>query len=437
MHRDDEGEPRARSSLGFPEFIALIAAIMSTQALAVDAMLPALPRIVHELHVPNPNHGQWVVTTYVAGVGLGQLFWGVASDRFGRRPILLIGLALYVIAAALCGMADSFRALLLWRFVHGLAAASMVLARSVVRDLYAGRPMARVLSLTFVVFLMVPVIAPTLGALILSVAPWRTVFQVFAVFAGCVGLWAYMRLPETLHPEYRLALAAANILAAYRAVLWNRIPLCYSLALMLLFGALISYVSMMPQIFGSVFHRASWMPTMFALCAGSMGIASLLNSRIVGHYGMRRISHFALMCYLGISAAHLAVALMGFESVTSFVVLQSLGMGSFALVAPNFGALAMEPLGAVAGVGASVQGFVTTCGGAVVASVIGRQFADSTVALTGGALVCGVFSLLVVLMGERGRLFHGQPLGQHSDQLSVLKAGGADRGVSAAQYRKG
>jgi len=345
-------------------------------------------------------------------------------------------LALYVTAAVLCGMAESFRALLLWRFVHGLAAACMVLTRSVVRDLYAGRRMARVLSLTYVVFLMVPIIAPTLGALILKVAPWRAVFQVFAAFAGFVGLWAYMRLPETLHPEYRLALAPGKILAAYRAVLWNRIPLCYCLAVMLLFGSLISYVSMMPQIFGSVFHHASWMPTMFALCAGSMGIASLLNSRIVEHYGMRRISHFALMCYLGVTAVHFTVAFMGFESVPSFVVLQSLAMGSFALVAPNFGALAMEPLGAVAGVGASVQGFVTTCGGAVVGSAIGRQFADSTVALTGGALVCGLACLLVVLIGERGRLFHGHPLGRHSDQSSVLETGAADRSVSAAHHRK-
>jgi len=432
MHRDDAGEAPARSSLGFPEFIALIAAILSTQALAVDAMLPALPRIVHELHVANPNYGQWVVTSYVAGVGLGQLFWGLISDRFGRRPILLIGLALYVTAAALCGMAESFRALLLWRFVHGLAAASMVLTRSVVRDLYAGRPMARVLSLTYVVFLMVPIIAPTLGSLILKVAPWRAVFQVFAAFAGLVGLWAYMRLPETLHPEYRLALASGKIIAAYRAVLWNRIPLCYSLAVMLLFGSLIAYVSMMPQIFASVFQHASWMPTMFALCAGSMGIASLLNSRIVEHYGMRRISHLALMCYLGVTALHLAVALMGMESVTSFVMLQSLAMGSFALVAPNFGALAMEPLGAVAGVGASVQGFVTTCGGAVVGSAIGRQFADSTVALTGGALVCGLACLLAVLIGERGRLFHGHALGRHDDQSSALETRGADRSVSDA-----
>jgi DHA1 family bicyclomycin/chloramphenicol resistance-like MFS transporter len=426
MHSHDAGESQARSPLGFPEFVALMAALMSTQALAVDAMLPALPRIVYELQVPNPNHGQWVVTTYIAGVGLGQLFWGLASDRFGRRPILLIGLALYVTAATLCGMAESFGALLLWRFVHGLAAASMVLTRSVVRDLYAGRPMARVLSLTYVVFLMVPIIAPTFGALILKIAPWRAVFQVFAAFAGFVGLWAYMRLPETLHPEYRLALTPGKILAAYRAVLCSRIPLCYSLAIMLLFGGLISYVSMMPQIFASVFHHASWMPTIFALCAGSMGIASLLNSRIVEHYGMRRISHFALLCYLGITAVHLAVALMGFESVASFVVLQSLGMGSFALTAPNFGALAMEPLGAVAGVGASVQGFVTTCGGAVVASAIGRQFADSTIALTGGALVCGLASLLVVLIGERGRLFRGHPLGPHSDHSPACSTSGSE-----------
>lgn len=410
-----------RAPLRFTEFVVLMAAMMSTQALAIDAMLPALPRIVSELQVANANHGQWVVTAYLIGIGTGQLFWGLVSDRFGRRPILLIGISLYVAAAIACGVAQDFRALLLWRLVHGLAAASMVLTRSVVRDLYSGRPMARVLSLTFMVFLMVPVIAPSLGALILKLAPWRSVFEVFAAFAAVVGLWAYLRLPETLHPEYRLTLGARQIAGAYSAVLGNRISLCYSLGVMLMFGALIAYVGMMPQIFAGVFHRASWMPGVFALCAGSMGLGSLLNSRIVERYGMRRISHTALLSFLAISAVHLAVAGAGLESVASFVMLQSSGMGCFALAAPNFGAMAMEPLGAVAGVGASAQGFITTCGGALVGALIGRQFADSTVALTGGAVLCGLLCLGMVLVAERGRLFRGQPLGQRSNPSEPLE----------------
>jgi len=148
--------------------------MLSTQAFAVDAMLPALPTITRALQVSNQNHGQWVVTAYVIGVGLGQLFWGLVSDRFGRRPVLLCGLAVYALAAVLCGLTQSFAALLGWRLAHGLAAASVVVTRSAIRDLYSGRQMARVMSLTFVVFLMVPIIAPSVGQLILLVVPWRS-----------------------------------------------------------------------------------------------------------------------------------------------------------------------------------------------------------------------------------------------------------------------
>lgn len=404
------GTPAAGARIGFREFVALSAAMMSTQALAIDAMLPALPGIVTELHVANASHGQWVVTAYLVGIGTGQLLWGPLSDRFGRRPVLLSGFTLYVLAALLCGLAQNFHQLLLWRLVHGLAAATAVVTRSVIRDLYSGRAMARVLSLTFVVFLMVPIIAPSLGALILKLTPWRSIFVVFACFAALVGLWVALRLPETLHPEYRLTLGARQIYAAFSTVLGNRVSLCYSLGVMVMFGALIAYVGMMPQIFGSVFHRASWMPGIFALCAASMGVASLVNSRIVERYGMRRISHTALVCYLLVATVHVGVALAGRESVPSFVLLQSLVMGCFALTAPNFGALAMEPLGAVAGVAASAQGFITTCGGALAGAAIGRSFNGSTVPLATGALVCGVLCLLAVLAGEGGRLFHGHPI---------------------------
>ena len=194
------------TKIGFTEFVVLAAAMMSTQAIAIDAMLPAFPVIGRALAIANENHVQWIITAYMAGMGCGQLFWGLMSDRFGRRPILLGGLSLYVLAALLCGLAGSFHALLAWRFVHGLAAASVVVTRSVVRDLYSGRHMARVMSLTFMVFLTVPILAPSLGALILMAAPWRYIFIVCGIFAAIVGVWAMARLPETLHPEYRLTL---------------------------------------------------------------------------------------------------------------------------------------------------------------------------------------------------------------------------------------
>src|SRR3984885_10931252 len=186
-------QQREDANIGFVGLVVLAAAIMSTQATAIDAMLPAFPVIVRALHVANENHVQWVVTAYMAGLGCGQLFWGLMSDRFGRRPILIGGLGLYVLAALLSGLAGSFHTLLVWRFVHGLAAASAVVTRSVIRDLYSGRQMARVMSLTFMVFLTVPILAPSLGALVLLAAPWRYIFIVFGLFAACVWTWALVR----------------------------------------------------------------------------------------------------------------------------------------------------------------------------------------------------------------------------------------------------
>jgi DHA1 family bicyclomycin/chloramphenicol resistance-like MFS transporter len=391
--------------MGFTEFVVLVAAMMSTQAIAIDAMLPAFPIIVRVLHVADENHGQWILTAYMAGMGCGQLFWGMMSDRFGRRPVLLGGLGVYVLAALLCGLTNSFHALLVWRFIHGAAAASVTVSRSVVRDLYSGRHMARVMSLTFVVFLIVPILAPSLGQLILAFAPWRYIFIVCGAFASIVWLWALLRLRETLHPEYRLELTRSHIMGAVRLVLGNRTSLNYTLALTVMLGALMAYVGMVAQIFSDVFRRPGLMPAMFALCAVTMGFAAFMNSRFVERLGMRLISHTALLCYIGITALHVVVASLGLEQLWTFVAFQAVTMACFSLSVSNFGAMAMEPIGEVAGIGASLQGFVSTCAAALVGAAIGRQFNGTTVPLAGGALCCGLLCLVFVLFAEKGRLF--------------------------------
>lgn len=408
--------------IGFREFVALAAAMMATQAIAVDGMLPALPAIAHALQVTDENRAQWIVTAYVGGVGLGQLFWGMVSDRLGRRPVLLCGLALYAVAALLCGFVTSFAALLAWRLAHGLAAASVIVTRSAIRDLYSGRHMARVMSLTFIVFLMVPVIAPSLGQLILLLAPWRYIFVAFGAFAVLVGSWAALRLPETLHPEYRLALTRKHIAAAVGQVLGNRISLYYSLATTVMFGSLLAYVGMVQQIFAQIFQRASLMPTAFALCAMSMGVASFFNSRIVERVGMRIISHAALLAFIAVALLHTLVALHGRESLWAFVALQSATMGCFSLAVSNFGAMALEPLGRIAGIGASLQGCMSTAGGALVGAAIGRQFGGTIVPLACGALLAGLVGLACVLMAERGRLFRPHHIedGVHAGAADVI-----------------
>ena len=398
-------EARRAHSIGFLEFVVLAAATMSTQAIAIDAMLPAFPTIVSALNVGDPNHGQWIVTAYMTGLGLGQLFWGMLSDRFGRRPILLGGLTLYVIAALLCSLSGSFPALLAWRFVHGLAAACVTVTRSVVRDLYSGRQMARVMSLTFMVFLTVPILAPSLGQLILFMAPWRYIFVVFAVFAAMVAAWGFLRLPETLHPEYRMTLTRKHVLNAAKLVLGTRASIFYTLAMMVMFGTIMAYVGMVAQIFSEVFHRPKLMPSMFALCAIFMGMAAYLNSRIVERLGMRLISHTALLLFIAVTGLHVLIAVLGFEQIWTFVVLQSLTMATFSLSVSNFGAMAMEPMGAIAGIAASLQGFISTFSGALVGILIGEQFNGTTVPLAVGALCCGLIGLGFVLLAEKGRLF--------------------------------
>ncbi len=391
--------------VGFAEFLVLIASLMACQALAVDAMLPALPVISRALGIFNENHAQWIVTAYVAGMGVGQLFWGIVSDRFGRRPVLLTGLALYAAAALLVGLSSGFVALLVWRFVHGAAAASVVVSRSVIRDLYEGRQMARVMSLTFIVFLTVPIIAPSVGQLILLVAPWRYLFVVFTVFACAVWLWVYLRLPESLHLEYRLTLSVAHAVQSIKFVVSDPTSRYYTLAMTMTFSGVISYVGMVQQIFADVFHRPGLMPTVFALCAASMGVTAYLNSRIVERVGMRIMSQCGLLVFLAVSVVHVSITALGYEGLITFVILQSITLACVGVMGANFGAMAMEPMGSVAGIAASLQGCVSTAGAAAIGALIGRQFDGSTLPLAAGTALCGLLVLIFVLLAEGGRLF--------------------------------
>jgi DHA1 family bicyclomycin/chloramphenicol resistance-like MFS transporter len=377
---------------------------MAIQAIAIDAMLPALPAIASELLTADDNRVQWVVAAYVLGMGMGQLVWGSLSDRFGRRPVILSGLIVYGIAALACALTRSFETLLVLRLVNGLAAACAVVVRSVIRDMYSGRSMARVMSLTFIVFMVIPILAPTMGQAILTVWPWRAIFVLFSVFSSVAMVWAFLRLPETLPVERRQALSPRYVTAAAGIALGNRISLGYTLAVAMSFGSVLSYVSTAPQIFGTTFGHLSWLPGMFALCAMALSVASYVNSRLVERLGMRFISHSALLVSIGVGLAHLVVVLEGYERLWTFVLFQALAMGCFGLMVSNFGAMAMEPAGAVAGAAASLQGFVTTSGAALIGAAIGKTFDTTTLPFTIGALCCSVACLVFVLAAERWRL---------------------------------
>jgi DHA1 family bicyclomycin/chloramphenicol resistance-like MFS transporter len=396
---------------GFPEFVALIAMMMALNALAIDAMLPALPAIGEALGVANENSRQWIITAYLLGFGVAQLIYGPLADRYGRKPILMIGLSLYVLFSVLAAFATSFELLIAARVGTGLGAAALrVLAVSIVRDRYSGRTMARVMSLSFLVFLGIPIIAPTLGQLVLAVAPWPWIFGVLALAGGAFMLWAGLRLPETLHAEDRMPIQVGRIAGAFRQAVTNRQSIGYTLAMTAITGALFGFINSSQQIFFDVFKAPELFTTVFALVAGGIAVASLLNARLVEKLGSRLISHAALLGFITMAAIHAGVTLAGHETIWTFAVLQGLTMFCFGLIAGNFGSMAMEPMGHIAGTASSAQGFISTTFGSLLGFLIGQQFNGSVAPMALGFTGLGLTALVFVLIAEHGRLFRSRNL---------------------------
>ncbi|WP_332658132.1 multidrug effflux MFS transporter [Brevundimonas sp.] len=396
---------------GFPEFVALIAMMMALNALAIDSMLPALPAIGEALGVTSENSRQWVITAYLLGFGVTQIVYGPLADRHGRKPVLMIGLGLYVVFSVLAAFATTFELLIAARVGTGIGAAALrVLAVSIVRDRYSGRTMARVMSLSFLVFLGVPILAPALGAAILTVAPWPWVFGVLAVGGAAFAIWAAIRLPETLHPEDRMPIQVGRIASAFRQALTNRQSIGYTFAITAISGALFGFINSSQQIFFDVFHEPELFTVVFGVVAGGIAIASLLNARLVERLGSRLISHTALLGFITMSAIHAAVALSGHETIWTFAVLQALTMFCFGFIAGNFGSMAMEPMGHIAGTASSAQGFISTTGGATLGFLIGQQFNGSAIPMTIGFTSLGLTALGFVLIAERGQLFRARNL---------------------------
>lgn len=399
-------ETTSRSQPGFGEFVALIASMMALGALGIDSMLPALPIIGADLHVQLENHLQWIVSFYFAGLGLGQLAMGVLSDWLGRKRVLLTGIALYVVFGLIAASVDNFALLLTLRLLQGCSAAtSNVVTRSIVRDLYSGPRMAKVMSMSYVIFLLVPILAPSLGQLILLVAPWRFIFLFGALFGTSVGLWAWLRLPETHAPNLRRKPDLGHLKRVSLFVITEPSSLFYTLAIAFMVGSLLSYVSLMPQIFHDVFRQPGLMAPIFAACAATMALASMLNAGLVERLGLKRISHTALTVFIVLACVHFAWAWSGRETIWSFVILQALTMGAMSLTTSNFSAISMEKVGHVAGTAASIQGVVTTVGGSLIGSFIGQGWSGGIDLLPLAAGICGLVAVSLVAFGEKGRLY--------------------------------
>jgi len=392
--------------MGFAEFVGMVAALMALNALAVDIMLPALQEIGFALNVVQANSSQAVLSSYLLGFGIGQLLVGSISDRFGRRPVLLAGLAVYVVAAALCSAAPSFELLIAGRILQGMgSAAPRVITISIVRDCYSGRRMASVMSLAMMVFMAVPILAPSIGQVVILLAPWRAIFGLLTIYGIGAGLWIWLRLPETLPAAKRRSLAPAELLRLMREIVGNRQSVGYALAGGTMFGAMFGFLVSAQQVFTDFFRLGPYFPIAFASVALAMSMSSFLNSRLVVRFGMRRLSHAAVTVYVVLAAIGATLTRLDLLTVAPFLILLGGMMFLLGMIFSNFNSLAMEPQGRAAGTASSLFGSITTLMATAIGSAIGAAYDGTPVPLTTGFLVFGTATLLIVAIAEKGRLY--------------------------------
>jgi len=395
-----------KRTIGPRELTVMMASLMALNALAIDSMLPAFPAMAKGLGLTDANRIQYVISVFLAGTGIGALVHGPLSDRFGRRPVLLtatIGAAIFSLA---CSISPSFEMLLAMRFAHGLMAAAMgVLVVSVIRDQFEGDAMARRMSTIFLIFMIVPIIAPTIGQLVLLFAGWRTIFDLMAFMAVAAAIWVYYRLPETLHPENVIPIEPHALAKAWKSVIFNRNAAGYMLGAGIVQGALFGYLNSSPQLFDIVFGAADFFTIGFAIVAIGIAVSNFTNSRIVERFGARRVSQAALVTFICLGAMQLAAAEFAPRSLPLFLILLTANMAMVGFIGSNFSSIAMTPFGHVAGAASSFQSFAKTVLAAAIGAGIGQQFDGSAIPVAAGFLLCGLIALALVLWCENGKLF--------------------------------
>lgn len=390
---------KQKPALPMGEFVTLMALMIALVALAIDAMLPALPIIGEELGATHENDSQLIVSLLFLGMALGQLFFGPLSDSIGRKSALSAGLGLFVVGSMISLFAETFTLVLVGRFVQGLGVAGpRSVSLALIRDQYEGRAMARVMSFVMTIFILVPVIAPTLGQAILMVANWRAIFAVLAVMALMLFVWFALRQPETLLPAHRMPFSLQRILLVSREVCTNRIAFGYTLVAGLVSGAFLGFLSSAAQIFQQQYDLGSWFPIYFAVLASAAGVASLMNANLVMRFGMRALIGRAMLSLAVTSVGFWGFAFLYAGSPPLWSTMAYLLAIFFAIgiLFGNLNSLAMEPLGHVAGIGSALVGSISTLISVPLGILIGHSYNGTILPLIGGFAVLGALSLLVM-----------------------------------------
>lgn len=377
--------------------------MMSLTALSIDAMLPALPEIGVDLGVQNDNSRQLVISTIFLGIALGQLFFGPLSDKTGRKPAIYIGYALFSAGAILSAVSTNYPVMLAGRLLQGLGiSAPRAITLAIVRDRYEGRMMARVMSFTMTVFILVPMIAPTLGQTILLFSSWRSIFLAYVVIAALTMIWFAVRMPETHLPENRKGFSIRSLFDSTLKILKNRQSLGYTVSAGLISGAFIGYLNSSQQIFQEQYHLGELFPLVFAIISLSVGAASFINARLVLRYGMRFLVRWSLniILLLGLIGIILALAYSGHPPLgflMAYIMLTFFGVG---ILFGNQNSLAMEPLGDLAGLGSAIIGSLSTFISMPLGTLIGQAYNDTITPLIIGIILMSGISILIVRWAE-------------------------------------
>jgi len=388
------------------EFIVLVALLTAMVAMSIDTMLPAIGLIAAELGAPDPNARQHIITVFFAGMTLGTLIYGPLSDATGRKPAVYAGLAFYLAGTLLCLAAATFPVLLAGRFIQGFGAASpRIVSIAMVRDGSAGAAMARVMSFVMTVFMLVPILAPSIGQLVLFAGSWRLIFLGFLAMAIIAGLWLALRQDETLPPERRAALSPAELTRAAISVVRHPVTIGYTLAVGCIFGGFIAYLGTSQQIFAEQYGQGDYFAVWFGVFAVAIAIAMMLNARLVMRFGMRVLSKWALRASIALSAAFLAAGI----AAGGHPPLWSLGLYLFAnffcsgILFGNYNAIALEPMGRIAGMAAAISGALSSLLAIIAGSIIGQQYDETVIPLAAGFAIMGLAAFLLTEWAERHR----------------------------------
>lgn len=394
-----------RPELGERELIVLMALLMSLQAFGIDAMLPALGQMAQEMGATG-NERQFVIGAYFLGSGIGAFFPGAFADRFGRRPVLFIGLAAYITLSLACSLVSDYTTLLVLRLVQGISCAGLsVVPAAIVRDKVGGDRMARLMSLIMMIFLLVPILAPAVGQAIMHVAGWRAIFAAMAIMGALVSIWVWIRLPETLQAENTQQIDAATILRNMGTALTNRGSIGYVVGSALVFGSLFGFLNSSQQLISETFAMGDYFAVIFGGAVVGMVAANFTNSRIVERFGARRVSHTALLCFIAISLTQYVSAGQAQQPLWQFIVLMSLSMAMLGFIGANFSSIAMQPFFHIAGAASSAQTAVRMSTGAVLGALIGSLYDGTARPLAVSMLSCALLALAIVLFSENGKLF--------------------------------